>query len=257
MGIVTGLVAAAAIGATATAVEANQTKKAIQGAQGIANALTYQPVDIEKVKTDAANQAVENATNSLNLERQLQPDVAAARAGLSKSVNDQLAMGGSVPADIANQVANAARVAGGASGNFGGTPGVTAATIGTTALGLLQQRQANAAGLLSSNPLPAAGLDPGALASLEVQQNAAQNQFNAAKAGVNMNLLNSNAQANAAEIGGIGNAVSGLVSAGSAAYGAQTAGIGAPTTYGAFLQNNPNSAAANGQYVIPQISKGW
>jgi hypothetical protein len=116
-----------------------------------------------------------------------------------------------VPADIANKVASAARVAGGSSGGFGGTPGVTAATLGTTALGLLRDRQGAAAGLLAANPLPAAGLDPGALASLEVQQNASMNDFNAAKAGVQTNLLNSNAQQNAGAIGGATNGLSSLL----------------------------------------------
>ncbi len=221
-GIGTALIASAVISGAGSAIAANQVKKANDGARGIAERLTYQPVDIEKIKKDAADQAVSNATASLDLERRLQPDVAAARAGLSKSVNDQLALGGRLPADIANKVAQTARVAGGVSGGFGGTPGVTAATIGTTALDLLQRRQGNAAGLLSANPLPVAGLDPGSLASLEVQENAANNQFNASKAGVQTNLLNSNAAGNAAAIGSGANTLASLVGL----YGALSGGGG-------------------------------
>ncbi len=229
MGVATALVASAVISAAGTAVAANQTKKALQGAQGIANRLTYEPVDIEKLKKDAADQAVANATASLELERSLQPDVAAARSNLSKSINEQLMMGGRVPPDVANQVARAARVAGGRSGGFGGTPGVTAATLGTTALNLLNQRQYNASNLLAANPLPAAGLDPGSLASLQVSQKAAQNDFNAAKAGVNMNLLNARGQARAAEIGGYANALSSIVGA----FGGKAGGAAAvPSTAG-------------------------
>lgn len=207
-----GFVAGAAISTVGGFVAANQAKKANDGARGIAERLTYEPIDIDKVKADASAQAIANAKASLSLESQLQPDVAKARAGLSKSVSDQLAMGGNVPADIANRVAQQARVQGGASGGFGGTPGVTAATLGTTALNLLNQRQGAAAGLLATSPLPVAGLDPGALASLEVQQNSNMNEFNAAKAGVNTNLLQSNANQTAGTIGTAANSLASLAS---------------------------------------------
>ncbi len=211
IGTAAALIGSAVLSGVGSAVAANQVKKANDGARGIADRLTYQPIDIEKVKTDAAAQAVKNATASLDLERSLTPDVAATRAGLSKSVNEQLAQGGNIPADIANRVSQAARVSGGASGGFGGTPGVTAATLGTTALGLLRDRQGAAAGLLAANPLPQAGLDPGSLASLEVSQNAAMNDFNAAKAGVQTNLIQSNAASNAGAIGGATNSLSSLM----------------------------------------------
>lgn len=211
IGTAAALIGSAIIGAAGSAVAANQTKKALQGAQGVADRLTYQPIDINKVKQDAADQAVTNATASLDLERRLQPDVAATRANLSKTVSDQLALGGKLPPDIANMIAQNARIAGGTSGGFGGTPGVTAGLLGTSALSLLNSRIGNANSLLAANPLPTAGLDPGSLASLEVGQNSAMNDFNAAKAGVQTNLINSQGQASAAGIGGAANSLSGLL----------------------------------------------
>lgn len=206
-----GAIGGAVIGLVGSAVMNNQAKKARDGQQGLVDRLVYKPIDIEKIKADAAAAAAQNASASLELERSLQPDVAATRTNLSKSVSDQLKLGGRLPPDIANAVAQAARVAGGASGGFGGTPGATAATIGTTALGLINQRQGNANALLAANPLPVAGLDPGAVASLEIANNNAQNQFDLAKVGVQSNMINSNAQTNSAAIGAGTNALSGLV----------------------------------------------
>lgn len=211
IGTAAALIGSAIIGGISAAASANQAKKALDGAQGIADRLTYQPIDINKVKQDAADQAVTNATASLNLERQLQPDVASARANLSKTVSDQLKLGGKLPPDIANMIEQNARVSGGAAGGFGGTPGVTAGLLGTSALSLLNSRIGNANSLLASNPLPTAGLDPGSLASLEVGQNSAMNDFNAAKAGVQTNLLNSQAQASAAGIGAGANSLAGFL----------------------------------------------
>jgi hypothetical protein len=76
----------------------------------------------------------------------------------------------------------------------------------------LQQRENNAFSLLASNPLPTAGLDPGALASAEVSQNAAQNQFNLAKAGVSSNLINSQAQLQAGQAGTNASMWNGIIS---------------------------------------------
>ncbi len=174
---------------------------AVKDARAIAAATEYQPIDIEQLKTNAHDQAVKNATDSLALERQLQPDVARTRELLNKTTADQLALRGALPPDVANMVTQAARVSGGNSGTISANAPLTAQRLGVSALGLMNQRQDNAANLLSLNPLPTAGLDPGTLASLEVQQNAAQNQFNLAKAGVNTNLVNSQAQANTAATG--------------------------------------------------------
>lgn len=262
IGTAAALIGSALLGVGGSLVAANQTKKALQGAQGIADRLTYEPIDINKVKQEAADAAVQNATQSLALERSLQPDVADTRANLSKSISDQLKLGGRVPADIANQVAQAARVSGGASGGFGGTPGVTAGLLGTTALNLLNQRQSNAAGLLAANPLPASGLSPSEIANLEIANTNSQNQFNAAKAGVATNLLNSNAQSNAGTIGSVAGGLSnliglaGLLNGGTVNSGltnsyvpASPASIGAGATFGNGL--TPGSIGTYNASLIP------
>lgn len=189
--------------AAATAVQASDTSRkashAVSDARKIADSVEYQPIDLAALTKTAHDQAVQNATQSLDLERSLQPGVADARATLQRTVADQLRMGGNLPPDVVNQVEQAGRTASGTSGTLGGSSvPLTAGLLGISALGLLNQRQTNASNLLASNPLPVAGLDPGTLASLEAQNNAAQNQFNLAKAGVDTNLVNSQAQANAA-----------------------------------------------------------
>lgn len=195
----------AAAGTAATVISsqdaARKARNAVKDAQKIAGATEYQPIDIAELTRTANEQAIKNATDSLALERSLQPDVARARADLSKSVADQLAMGGNLPADVVNQVTNAARVTGGGSGTISASAPLTAQRLGISALNLLNQRQNNAANLLAANPLPSTGLDPGTVASLTAQENAAQNQFNLAKAGINTNLVQSMGQANAAQSG--------------------------------------------------------
>lgn len=151
--------------------------------------LKYEPINIDKLRADTHAQAVDNATQSLALERSLQPNVAAAREGVSRQVSSDLARGGNLSPDVMNQVARASRTMGSLSGAPAGP--LTAATIGQSAEALKQQRLGNAFSLLAANQLPVAGLDPGSLASAEVAQNAALNQFNAQKAGINANLINS------------------------------------------------------------------
>lgn len=181
---------------------ARRAQHAVQDQKKIADDLTYQPIDIAALTKTAHDQAVQNATQSLDLERSLQPGVAATRDALQRSVANQLQQGGNLPADVANQVTQAARVTSGGSGTLGGSSvPLTAQMIGVSALGLLNQRQQNASNLLAANPLPAAGLDPGTLASLEAQNNAAQNQFNLAKTGVQSNLVAAQDQAGAAKAG--------------------------------------------------------
>lgn len=165
-----------------------------KNASNIASGLQYTPIDIGSVTAAAQQQAAANAANSLSLQQQLQPNVAGANATLQAQINQQLKEGGMLPADIADQVATAARVSGGVSGAGGAAGPYTAALIGQTALGLQQQRQNNAAALVAANPPPVSGLDPGSLASLMVSQNSAQNQFNLQKAGIQTNVLNSQAQ---------------------------------------------------------------
>jgi hypothetical protein len=256
-----GLVAvgvSAAVGVAGTVIASDSSRKslhaqedALKSQQELAASLKYEPIDIEKLKTDASTLAAQNAAASLALERSLQPGVADTREGLQKRVASELALGGKLSPDVANQVAAAGRTAGSASGIGGNSAGVTAALTGQTAQDLLQQRENNAFSLLSANPLPTAGLDPGALASAEIANNSAQNQFNLAKAGVSSNLINSQAQVQSAAAGSnasmwngilstVGNAASGLINY------AKT-----PTTTGT---TTANPGLFNFSGSVPQVS---
>lgn len=196
---------------------ASAQKDALLRQQEIAANLKYEPINIENLKQQAQQQAITNATQSLALERELSPDVAATRQMVAERVRGDLALGGQLSPDIANQVARAARTSGALSGAPAGP--LTAAQIGLTAENLKQQRLANAGSLLAANKLPTAGLDPGALASLIVSQNAAQNQFNMRKAGIDANLAQSAGEVGAGAAATQGslnsqllNAIPGLVS---------------------------------------------
>lgn len=191
------ITAAATVASTANQISASRkaqsaAKDALAAQKQVGEGLKYEPIDIEKLKSETREQAIFNATQSLALERELNPAVAATRQLVAERVRNDLALGGNLSADTTNQVARAARTMGSISGAPAGP--ITAATIGQTAEGLKQQRLTNATGLLSDNPLPTVGLDPGSLASEMVAQNAAQNQFNLQKAGVGANLAQSGAQ---------------------------------------------------------------
>ena len=190
--------------------QADLAQQAVDKQRALLGSLKYEPIDIEKLKTEATANAISNAKNSLALERELSPAVAAARVGLSEQISKDLALGGKLSPDIANQVARASRTMGALSGAPAGP--LTAASIGTTAEALKQQRLANASGLLAANKLPVSGLDPGAIAALEAQQNAAMNQFNIAKAGGQANLIGSEANVQAGRLGTQAGADASLVS---------------------------------------------
>jgi hypothetical protein len=206
----------ALIGAGTSIYESNKAQDAAQSAltqqQQLAAGLTYQPIDIASLESQATEASIANATNSLALQKQLQPGVYQANQELQQSVASQLAMGGNLPPDIANQVTQAARTAGGSSGNQGNNAPATAALLGTSALSLLQQRQQAAASLAAANPAPQVGLDPGSLASAVVANSNAANQFNLAKAGIGSNLINSQAQVTSAGAGAQAGQINSLTS---------------------------------------------
>jgi hypothetical protein len=182
-------VAGAASSISAQRKAASAQKDALARQQEIAANLKYEPINIENLKEQTRQQAITNATQSLALERDLRPDVAATREMVAERVRSDLALGGALSPDVANQVARASRTMGAMSGAPAGP--LTAAQIGLTAEGLRSQRLGEANRLLQMNPLQPAGLDPGALASAIVSQNTAMNQFNAAKAGIDANLAQS------------------------------------------------------------------
>lgn len=196
--------AAASVAGVASSISAGRkaqsaAKDAMLRQQELVANLKYEPVNIENLKEQARQQAITNATQSLALERELTPDVAATRQMVAERVRSDLALGGKLSPDVASQVARAARVSGAMSGAPAGP--LTAAQIGLTAEGLRSQRLGQANQLLQMNPLQPAGLDPGALASAIVAQNAAMNQFNLSKMGAQSNLAQSGAQLQAGTAG--------------------------------------------------------
>ena len=169
--------------------------------------LQYQPIDLEKLQTEAQNAAKQNYLNSISLEAQGQPDVAAARAGLSKQVAGDLASQGNLPIDVQNQVTRNA-ITGSNSAGFEGAAGpITAATLGLTSMDVRNQNQQKAASLLAGNPLPQSGLDPGALASADIANTNALNNFNIKKLGPQANANQSQGAANAGLLGSFTSAI--------------------------------------------------
>jgi hypothetical protein len=166
--------------------------------------LQYQPIDLEKLQNEAQDAAKQNYLNSMSLEAQGQPDVAATRAGLSKQVSGDLASEGNLPIDVQNKVTRSA-ITGANSAGFQGAAGpVSASSLGLTSMDVRNQNQAKAASLLAGNPLPQSGLDPGALASADVANQNAMNWFNVAKTGALGNANQSSSNANAGLIGALG-----------------------------------------------------
>lgn len=252
----------ALVGAGTAVYSSQQQKKAANKAldaqRGIAADITYEPIDIERLKAEATQQAIQNATQSLALERQLQPNIAATREELSRQINADLKLGGQLPADVQNRVTQSARTIGARSGvGSGGTVPLTASLLGLSSIDLANQRRAAAGNLLGANPLPTAGLDPGAIASLEVANNAANNQFNLEKAGVASSLANSEAAARGAQIGGqVGTVASlgNLLGAGIGAYSDykdSRAGVGSKMTYDDFIKKNRASSGTTGLGYTP------
>lgn len=163
--------------------------------------LQYQPIDLDRLQQQAQGYAQQNIAKSIELEKQYMPEVSAARFGLQKQVAEDLARGGNLPPDVANQVTKATMARAG-TGGFGAGP-LTAAQLGLTSLDLRNQAQAKAAALTATNPLPVSGLDPGSLASAAIGQNQAQNQFALGKAGALTNVYQSQANTSAANVGNL------------------------------------------------------
>lgn len=184
--------------------------KALDAQRGIADNLKYEPIDIEKLKAQATATAIQNATQSLALERELSPDIAAIREELPRQIRSDLESGGTLPTDTVQEVTQAGRVVGARSGSPQSAVPLTAGLLGLSSIDLMNQRRAAAGNLLSQSGLPTVGLDPGDVASAEVAQNAAQNPFNLEKAGVSSNLAQSEANARGAQIGGQAGIVSSL-----------------------------------------------
>ena len=157
------------------------------------NNAQYQPIDLAALQTQAQQDAAQNYANSIALQKQFQPNVSAARDTLAAQVESNLKNSGNLPADVRNAATQAAITGANSSGFEGAGGPLTAAQLGTTATNLQQLYQANATSELAANPLPTAGLDPGALASAAIGNNNAQNNFNLSKIGAQTNLNQSTA----------------------------------------------------------------
>ena len=167
------------------------------------NNLTYQPIDLQALQTQAQQAAQQNIANSIALEAQNEPGLSATRFGLQGQVASDLNNGGIVPTDVANQVSRNAITGANSAGLYGAAGPVTAATLGTTATALRNQNQQKAMQLLQGNQLPTAGLDPGALDSAAIANLNAQNNFNLQKAGAINNANQSSANAQGGMIGSL------------------------------------------------------
>ena len=211
-------------------------QSAAKQAGQMAQNLTYQPIDLNALQTQAQQAAQQNLANSIKLEQQYFPQAAAARAGTQNLVAQQVAQGGKLTPDVSNAVTRSAMASGGA-GGFGAGP-LAAANLGLTAQGQIN----NAIGLgqnlaqTEMAGLPTSGLDPGALASAAIGQNQQMNQFNIDKTGLAMNALQSKANATSGLAGTLG----GLASMAGSLYGNQSGNLnfsGSPTASTAFGYN--------------------
>jgi hypothetical protein len=248
--------------------QADLAQQAVDKQRALLSQLKYTPIDIEKLKTEATANAISNAKNSLALERELSPAVAAARLGLSEQISKDLALGGKLSPDIANQVARASRTMGALSGAPAGP--LTAASIGTTAEALKQQRMANAAGLLAVNQMPKAGLDPATIARLQIEQQQAADDFANRKLGAESRFIDresenqgrrigSNAAADAAMLKGYtdlagslisgAKGFSGLQSSGQFSGNAGFTGVGDTSLLGSIQSTPVNYTLGSGGYV--------
>lgn len=215
-------IAATAVSAGTAIYSATQTNKAANKAvdqqKALLSNLKYEPIDIAKLRADATAAAIDNATQSLALERSLTPNVAATREtvdrtklALAKQVEGDLALGGNLSPDIINRVNTAGRVIGSSSGiGSPSTVPLTASLLGLSSIDLMNSRRNAAAGLMGPGAPSPVGLDPGAVASAEVADNAAYNDFNMQKAGGDMRLADSEAKARTAQIGGQAGEISSL-----------------------------------------------
>jgi hypothetical protein len=198
-----------AIGTTAALVMGGATvasslvqRNAAKKAQAQIDKLQYNPIDLAKLQTDARENAEQNLAKSIALEQKYMPQVSAARFELQSQIAQDLARGGKLPLDVANQVTRSSMAQAGA-GGFGAGP-LTAGQLGLTSLDLRARAQERANAFLAANQLPVSGLDPGALASAAIGQNQTQNQFDLSKAGAQANLIQSQGNAMSSMIGQLG-----------------------------------------------------
>lgn len=179
--------AVVAVGAAASAVVKKQgmDKAARNMREGLAG---YERIDLDELQNNAIATARQNAVNSMQLERELTPDIANTRSTLSSQVSNELAMGGKLGEDVTNKVSQAASSKANTAGLYGGGGPITAAMLGLTSMDVAQQRKQNASALLAANPMQQVGLSPATLAQISVQDTTNLNQAKLNAAGVQAQL---------------------------------------------------------------------
>ena len=120
--------AVVAVGAAASAVVKKQgmDKAARNMREGLAG---YERIDLDELQNNAIATARQNAVNSMQLERELTPDIANTRSTLSSQVSNELAMGGKLGEDVTNKVSQAASSKANTAGLYGGGGPITAAML--------------------------------------------------------------------------------------------------------------------------------
>jgi hypothetical protein len=129
--------------------------------------------EVDRLQTMAPREALINALKSAELERTLTPDVAKVRTGLSKQMADDLEGGPST--NLSNMWLKQGLsdvIATGAKSDSGFARSALADSTRSDYIKNRQSLQDRASAFLAANPLPTAGLDPGAIASIMTQTNA-------------------------------------------------------------------------------------
>ena len=196
-----------------TLYKTEEDKKAASKNASNVNNLQYQPIDLGQLQAQAQLAAQQNMTNSIAIEAQNEPGLSSTRFGLQGQLSSDLAGGGQVPTDVANQVSRSAITGSNYAGLIGAAGPITAATLGTTAMNIRNANQMKAMQLLQGNPLPTGGLDPGSLASAAIGTNNSQNAFTLGKAGALNNVNQSSANSNGAMAGALGSSFTSLMNA--------------------------------------------
>jgi len=166
---------------------------------GVANAAIAMPAEVRQAEVDrlqtmAPREAVINALKSAEMEKLLTPEVAGVRVNLAKQAAQDFSAGPSK--ELSNlwlKQGLADAIATGAKSDSGFARSAIADSTRASYLQDRREQQDRAARFLSANPMPAAGLDPGSIASAMTGVNTANaNARDAYKAQV-LNILGNNA----------------------------------------------------------------
>lgn len=129
-------------------------------------------LDFSMLDKSMERQGILNSLNSRRVEQETTPQIAAARQGLESQIVGDLNQD-QLPAMLQRQYANAGITDAISSGmGVGSSAGksIVANTLGKGLIDWRNQNQQKAAALLSNNPLPITGLDPGSRASAQADQ---------------------------------------------------------------------------------------